>query len=345
MSSLSSFSLRPSRAAPEGSNRSIEKKRKLGSRSRIEDQIVEVAWCYFHDEMNQADIAERLGISRTTVVNCLAEARARDYVRVSLQPETFSYREVSEELKARFGLRNALVVPAVKDAPAENLGRVARAAADWLPTLLKPGDRLGVSWGETVFKISEAAERITIPDLEIVQMVGSRATPLGFAAETCSANLALRFGANCVNLHAPLVVQRTELANLLREEPVIVEQLEAIRNCNKTLFAAGSCTLESHVVRNGVVSPDELANYLAKGAKAVICGRFIDADGNPIPGEIDDRMIGVTLDAMLGKELGLLASSGPDKVEPIQAAIRAGFASHLVTCSETAEALLSSVRG
>lgn len=315
--------------------------RKRASRSRIENQIVEVAWCYFHKDMNQAEIAQRLGISRTTVVNYLAEARARDYVRVSLRPAAFSEREISEELKVRFGLRDALVVPAVENAPSENLGRVARAAADWLPTLLQPGDRLGVSWGETVFKISEAAERITIPDLEIVQMVGSRATPLGFAAETCSANLAQRFGAHCVNLHAPLIVQDAELARLLRQEPVIASQLDAIRNCNKTLFAAGSCTIESHVVQNGVVSSAELSDYLSKGAQAVVCGRFIDAEGRPIPGEIDDRMIGVTLDAMLGKELGLLASSGPDKVAPIQAAIKAGFASHLVTCSETAEALLN----
>ena len=319
-----------------------DSKRKSGAgRSRIEYQIIEVAWCYFHEAMNQAEIAQRLGISRTTVVNHLAEARARNYVRVSLLPGTFSAREISEELKARFNLQDALVVPAVKNAPAESLGRVARAAADWLPTLLRPDDRLGVSWGETVFMISEAAEQITIPDLEIVQMVGSRATPLGFAAETCSANLAQRFGANCVNLHAPLIVQKPELARLLQEEPVIAAQLEAIRHCNKTLFAAGSCTLESHVVRNGVVSPAELADYLAQGAQAVICGRFIDAEGRPIPGEIDDRMIGVTLDAMLGKELGLLASSGPCKVAPIQAAIKAGFASHLVTCSDTAEALLA----
>lgn len=309
-------------------------------RSRIEDQIIEAAWCYFHDDMSQADIAGRLGISRTTVVNYLAEARARGYVRTSLRPVAFSEREIAEALKTKFGLKDALVVPAVASSPVDTLARVARATADWLPTLLRPGDRLGVSWGETVFRISEATERITIPDLEIVQMVGSRATPLGFAAETCSANLAQRFGANCVNLHAPLVVQNPELARLLRREPVIAAQLEAVRSCNKTIFAAGSCTADSHVVRNGVVSPAVLQDYLKKGASAVVCGRFIDAEGRPIPGEIDDRMIGVTLDAMLGKELGLLASSGPDRVDPIRAAIKAGFASHLATCSETAEALL-----
>lgn len=310
------------------------------TRSRIEDQIIEVAWHYYHDEMSQAEIAERLDISRSTVVNYLAEARRRDYVRVSLRPTTFSEREIAEELKSRYGLKDALVVPAVKNSASETLGRVARATADWLPTLLKPGDRLGVSWGETVFRVSVAAERLTLPDLEIVQMVGSRATPLGFAAETCSANLAQRFGATCISLHAPLVVQSSKLARMLKEEPVIAAQLDAVRNCNKTLFAAGSCTVNSHVVQSGVVTAEELADYLAKGAKAVVCSRFIDGEGRPIPGEIDDRMIGVTLDAMLGKEMSLLVSAGKDRVEPIQAAIEAGFASHIVTCSQTAWALL-----
>ncbi|MCY6383598.1 sugar-binding transcriptional regulator [Hoeflea prorocentri] len=309
-------------------------------RSRIEDQILEVAWYYFHQDLNQAEIAEKLNISRSTVVNYLAEARARDYVRVSLRPNVFTEREIAEALKSRFGLRDALVVPAVADDAAQSLTRVARATADWLPSLLSPGDRLGVSWGETVFKISVAAERIDMPDLQIVQLVGSRATPLGFAAEACSSNLAERFGALCINLHAPLIVQNPELASLLKQEPVIAEQFTAIKNCNKTLFAAGSCDAESHVVQNGLVSDETLSNYLKKGAKAVVCGRFIDGNGRPIPGEIDDRIIGATLDTMLGKELGLLASAGPDKVEPMRAAIKGGFATHVATCSQTAEALL-----
>lgn len=309
-------------------------------RSRIEDQILEVAWYYFHQDLNQADIAEKLNISRSTVVNYLAEARARDYVRVSLRPNVFTQREIAEALKSGFDLKDALVVPAVADDTAQSLARVARATADWLPLLLASGDRLGVSWGETVYKISTSAERLDMPELQIVQLVGSRATPLGFAAEACSSNLAERFGAHCINLHAPLIVQNPKLARLLKQEPVIAEQFDAIENCNKTLFAAGSCTVESHVVKNGVVSEEALSDYLKKGARAVICGRFIDGDGRPIPGEIDDRIIGASLDTMLGKEMGLLVSAGPDKVAPMRAAIRGGFATHVATCSQTAEALL-----
>ncbi|WP_099825437.1 sugar-binding transcriptional regulator [Oceaniglobus indicus] len=310
------------------------------SRARIEGQITEAAWLYYHDDLNQNDIARRLGVSRATVANYLSEARRKGHVRVSLTPEAFGTHSLARDLVAHFGLTGALVVPPGAGDRADALRRTARACADWLPDLMAPGDRLGVSWGETVFLVSEAAERMSLPDLTIVQMVGSRATPLGFAAETCSANLARRFGAGCVNLHAPLIVGDADLAARLRAEPVIAEQLAAIATCNKTLFAAGSCTLNSHIVKNGVVTPDLLADYVARGAQAVLCGRFIDGDGIPIPGEMDDRMIGVELPTMPGKDMGLLVSSGPDKVAPIRAAIRGGFATHLVTCWATAEALL-----
>ncbi len=311
------------------------------AQSRTERQIIEAAWCYFHDDMSQASIANHLGLSRSTVVNYLAQARSNGFVRVSLHSDAFRHRKIAEDLKQKFDLTDVLVVPGIPHDAAASLMRVARVAADWLPELLVPGDRLGVSWGETVYHISTEVEAISIPDLDIVQLVGSRATPLGFAAETCSANLAARFSANCINLHAPLLLESSEMAAMLRREPVIAAQLDAIRTCNKVLFAAGSISKDSHVVKSGVVSQQALESYRAKGAAAVICARFIDHDGNPIPGEIDDRIMGITIAEMHGKDMGLLAAAGADKTEPARAAIRGGFTTHLVTCSEIAAGLLA----
>ncbi|MCB1386631.1 MAG: sugar-binding transcriptional regulator [Nitratireductor sp.] len=308
-------------------------------RQQIEDQIIEAAWAYYHDDLNQSEIAEKLGLSRATVVNYLSEARRREYIRISLNPDVFRERQISNELKEKFGLRECLVVPAGETAD-RTLSRVARAASDWLPTLLVPGDSLGVSWGETIFKVSQYAEPRTIPDLEIVQLVGSMTTPLGFAAETCSANLAQKFGANCINLHAPLLLEQAGLAEMLRAEPVIARQLDAVRNCNKVLFAAGSCNPDSHVVRCGLVSLDLLEAYKAKGARAVICGRFIDAEGNAIIGKMDSRMIGADIAQMKGKDTAILVSAGLDRVDPIMATIKAGITTHFVTCSATARAML-----
>ncbi|MEO0830651.1 MAG: sugar-binding transcriptional regulator [Pseudomonadota bacterium] len=307
--------------------------------THTQDLIERAAWAYYHDGVKQSEIASQLQVSRASVVNYLAEARARGYVRVTMHPEVFSEHRLSAELADALGLRSVLVVPDASN-PHRSLKRVAKAVADWLPGLLGSEDSLGVSWGQTIFEVADAASLAPIPGLTVVQLVGSLATPLGFAAETCSANLARQFRANCINLHAPLVLSTPSLAQQLAQEPVIAEQLVAVRSCNKTLFAAGSCGEDSHVVASGIVNRDQLREFLRKGATAVICGRFIDADGVPITSEMDDRMIGVSLPDMQNKDLGLLVASGPDRAGPARAAIKGGYVTHLATCTKTARELL-----
>ncbi|WP_298812909.1 sugar-binding transcriptional regulator [uncultured Roseibium sp.] len=305
-----------------------------------EDAIVEVTWCYYQDGMNQNEIAERLGISRATVVNYLAEARKRDYVRISLDTDVFRNQDLARRLVDRFGLRDAVVIPSSPDGAEKSLERVTRVVADWLPGLLEPGDRLGVAWGETVYRVAEAAPRISMENLTVVQLVGSRPAALGFAAETCSATLARRYGAHCVNLHVPLVLSSKDLVERLRQEPVIEAQLRAVANCNKTIFACGTCGDDSHVVHTGLLDRADIDACAAQGAIGVICGRLIDHNGQGLNRDIEDRMIAVTLDQMRNKDMGLLVGSGPDRAEPMLAAIRGGYATHIATCSSTAADLL-----
>ncbi|WP_306142457.1 sugar-binding transcriptional regulator [Roseibium sp. MMSF_3412] len=324
------------------SSRSRPAEPRSGARTRTqEDAIVEVTWCYYQDGMNQNEIAERLGISRATVVNYLAEARKRDYVRISLDSDVFRNQELARRIVDRFGLRDAVVIPSSPDGPERSLDRVTRVVADWLPGLLEPGDRLGVAWGETVYRVAEAAPRIDLADLTIVQLVGSRPAALGFAAETCSATLARRYGAHCVNLHVPLVLSDKTLVERLKQEPVIEAQLQAVASCNKTIFACGTCGEDSHVVHTGLLEKADIDACAQKGAIGVICGRLIDRDGQGLNRDIEDRMIAVTLQQMRNKDMGLLVGSGPDRAAPMLAAIRGGYATHVATCSETAADLLS----
>lgn len=309
-------------------------------RPRSADLVIEAAWRYFHEGENQNEIADALGLSRGTVVNYLAEARAKQFVRVSLQPDVFREVQLARQVRDTFGLADAYVVPRHSEmTDREALKRVAQAAGDWLPGVLEPGDVLGVSWGETVYEVSLAVPN-TRRDVTVVQLVGSYPSPLGFAAETCSSNIAQRLEAHCINLNVPLLVSSAELADLLRAEPAIAAQLAAAKNCNKTLFAAGTCTVDSHVVKLGVVSPDQLESLCQQGAEAVIGGQFIDAEGRPIPMDVHRRMLSVELDQMKDKDMGILVSVGVDRAKSMVAAIRGRFVTHLITCSQTARALL-----
>jgi deoxyribonucleoside regulator len=323
-------------------NRPRQAEGKAVARARSQDEaIIEVTWCYYQDGMNQNEISERLGISRATVVNYLSEARRRDYVRITLDSNIFRNQELARRLTETFGLQDAIVVPSAPGGSDQSLDRITRVVADWLPSLLEPGDRLGVAWGETVYRVAEAAPRVTVEGLTVVQLVGSRPAALGFAAETCSATLARRYGAHCVNLHVPLLLSDRALVERLKQEPVIQMQLEAVANCNKTIFACGTCTEDSHVVHTGLLDRSDVDACAEKGAVGVICGRLIDYDGNGLEREIEDRMIAVTLDQMRNKDMGLLVGSGPDRAKPMLAAIRGGYATHVATCSETAAEMLN----
>lgn len=305
-----------------------------------ESVVIEAAWMYYHDGLNQTDIADRLGVSRATVVNYLQEAKERGFIRISLAPEAFTSHGKAQELRDKFGLDGAFVVPDGQGPEEQSLLRVARGAAEWLPSLIAPGDRLGVSWGRTVYEVAEAMDQNRTEDVTVSQLVGSMATPYGFTAEICSAHMAQRLGAKLINLHAPAVLSDPDLARRLRQEPIIKDQLDALSHCNKAIFAAGSSGHDSHIVSSGVASHSDLDWYIEQGAVGVLCGRFIDASGQSIPGDLDQRMIGVELDKLLGLDMGLLVSVGPEKVAPMRAAIAGGYVTHVVTNQATALALL-----
>jgi len=306
-----------------------------------ESIVIEAAWLYYHDGLNQTDIAAQLGVSRATVVNYLQEAKERGFIRISLAPKAFTTHRLAQEMREKFGLTAAYVVPDGAGSEENALLRVARGAAEWLPSLLAPGDRLGVSWGRTVFEVAEAMAQTQTEDITVSQLVGSMATPYGFTAEICSAHLAQRLGAKVINLHAPAVLSDPDLAARLRAEPIIRDQIESLSHCNKAIFAAGSVDHSSHIVSSGVASHSDLDWYIGQGASGVLCGRFIDTAGRSIPGELDDRMIGVELDKLIGLDMGLLVSVGTDKVRPMLAAIAGGYVTHVVTSEATAKGMLA----
>jgi DNA-binding transcriptional regulator LsrR (DeoR family) len=309
-----------------------------------DDIVVETAWLYYENGLNQTEIAAALDVSRATVVNYLQLARERGYVQVRLSHDAFTGHRLAMALRDAFGLACAFVVPDQGGAAMDTAARVVRGAADWLPSLLGPGDRLGVAWGKTIYDLSECLEPRPVADLTVLQLVGSMATPYGFSADVCSSNVAHKLGATCVNLHVPAILSEARIARMLRAETLIAAQFDAINSFNKTLFAVGSCDEDSHVVSSGVATRQDLAWYLGQGAVGVLCGRFIDRAGAHIEGPLDDRMMAVDLARMRQRDAGILVVAGPERITAAVAAIKGGYATHLVTSAGQAEGMLALVR-
>ncbi|MBP0615069.1 sugar-binding transcriptional regulator [Jiella mangrovi] len=302
----------------------------------VEDSILEAAWLYYVEECNQSEIAEQLSVSRATVVNYLQQAREQGYIELRVDAAVFNRQQLSNTLRERFGLAAALVVPGREP----SLRSVALAAARYCPDLIERGDILGISWGETIYEMAERMLPRPIADLTVVQMVGSMPSPYIFTSESCSTNVALKLSGRVVNLYAPAALSSPEAAAILREEPLIRQHFSLVDGIDKAIFAVGSMDAESHVVRSGIATIEDIAWYAERGAVGVLCGRFIDATGRHLEGPIDGRMIGVTPDKLSGLSAGVLVASGKDRAPAMRGAMSAGYVTHLVTDEPTAEAIL-----
>ena len=317
------------------------------SRSSVnESTLATIALLYYVEGLKQSEIAKRLDVSRATIVNYLKMAREQNIVDVRINGSSFAASNLSRKLKEHFGLEDVYIassVPASKPSTTKEVSAINQAVAQVgamaLHDILQPGDFLGVAWGETIFHLARLLPSGKVEDLSVCQLIGSMATPLMSAAEACTIRIAARFEAPCHTLHAPAILSSQQLASQLRAEPVIQSQLDRFRNLTRTVFSVGNCDDSTHIVQSSIASLDELQWYRSQGAVAVICGRFIDAKGNHIEGELDQRMIGIT-PAELQQCKGILVVGGLQKINAIKATLAGGYVSHLIIDKPTAHQLL-----
>lgn len=305
----------------------------------FDDDVVWAAWLYYADQLNQNDVAKVMNVSRATIVTLLQQARERGVVTIRLRTDLVARTSLARALARRFGLAEAMVIPS--RSAASLVDRLGEAAASLLGDQLRPGDVIGVAWGRTVL----AAARAIVPPepvsrLTVVQVAGSSTGSEDFSPELCTSLLSGRLGGRCVNLLAPALLSSADLRDRLMAEPMLVHQFELIRSVTRLLFGVGDLGCASTIRKSGFASAETVARYVAAGGVAAIVGRFIDADGQPVAGELDRRMIGLTLDELRAAPVRICVAGGVAKRDAIRAALAGGYATHFVTDVDTATRLV-----
>ena len=89
----------------------------------------------------------------------------------------------------------------------------------------------------------------------------------------------------------------------------------------------------------GTISDDDLGRLHEAGAVGEVLGQFLDRDGRPLDIDLNDRSIGLKLDDLRGKEVVAIAG-GTGKVAAIDAVLRAGVVTGLITDEVTAQSLV-----
>ncbi|MBB6486239.1 sugar-binding transcriptional regulator [Rhizobium lusitanum] len=307
---------------------------------RSNDQIIhKAAWLYYNHGMRQDEVAQRLEISRASIAMYLRRAREMGIVTITTSSELFSDDVLARELEDAIGLTAVWIVPEDRQAmdPAAEMPVVA---ASVFLELINKGDRIGVAWGRTVYHIADVMPFADLRGVTVVQLCGNLGAPYSYRPDQCTTEIARRLNAEGINLYAPLVLSSERLAEELRSEPVIREQLATIADCQLALYSVGGIEEDSHLVKCGALSAEEMHAMGDQGAAGVIAGQLIDHDGQWMDCAHNRRCMSADLASIRAIKKRMLVVQEDSKFDPLLAALKGGFASHLVVTASMARRLL-----
>lgn len=305
--------------------------------------LANVALLYYGEGLTQSDIAQRMKVSRATIVNMLREARERGIVDIRVDGRSLAASGLARELRDRFGLADVYVSrtgDGKAAEPAAELAQLARVAASAFCDIIEPGDRIGVEWSRTVHEMAQQLPRLAVEGVEVCQMVGSMVSTHLPASESCAILIANALSARCYTLHAPALVANAGLAAIFLSEPTIRAQLQRLSQLDMIVTSIGTLSPDTHLVAAGMATPQDLKAAEAAGARGIMCCRYVTADGEACRLPPDDRLIAVEIEMLQRARKRLLVVRGEDRAEAALAAIRGGLATHLCVDQALAEALL-----
>lgn len=304
-------------------------------------QLVKVAQLYHERGLRQAQIAEQLSISQSRVSRLLKEAVEVGVVRTAVVTPRGVHADLEQQLEERYGLREAVVAEVAEEEESQVIAALGAATAIYLETTLgRRHERIGISsWSSTLLATVEVMRPFSQPVAEqVVQVLGGIGDVSAQSHATrLTERMAKLTGARATFLAAPGLVTSAALRDGLFADESLRSVLTSYDRLTLVLTGIG-CLSPSPLLRvsgNAIKQPDE-SRLRKLGAVGDICLHFFDARGELVRSELDERIIGISADAIrrIGRRVGV--AGGARKYEAIRAALLGRWVDVLITDSTTA---------
>lgn len=307
-------------------------------RSDDSDFLTRVSWLYYVNDLTQQEVAARLGVSRFRVLRALRRAKELGFVRVEVATDRFGREFALEEaLAARFSLREAVVFNSAGIDVPEQVA--ARLAGSYLAHALEPGAVLAVGISATVGLVPPRLEGLSSLGCTVVSLTGAvavaeRETP-GNPVDLVPA-FARALGGSALRVLAPVIATTAEARAAITAEPDVAQQLEVARRADLAVIGVGHLGEDAFLRAQGVIGPEEVARLSRSGAVGDLVARYFRSDGSALGGDLDSRVVGVSLDDLRGIKRVVGVALGEPKYHAILGALRGGYLDVLVTDATTA---------
>lgn len=302
------------------------------------EQLVRVAWYYYRDNLTQAEIAQRLHVSRPTVARLLERSRQTGIVTIDINTTGVGGLELTNDLRSRYRLKDVVIVPQLGrsvSGEATNT-RIARAAAQYLKRYLVPGAVVGVGWGDTVLRTLLALPRQNLTGMTFATLTG------GIDAYTTKISGAANSGLSdyIKFVPSPLLASSPQIAQILRQEKAVTSVIDLAKTADATIIGIGGAIPNATILQNGVVTEAQLYDYQLKGAVGDILGEWYDQRGRLLAVDLQKVRVGIEIRELRAMKNVIGVAGGIDKLAAIRGALEGEYLDILVTTEDVARELV-----
>ncbi len=313
--------------------------------SSRDDLLATVSSLYYILNQSQSAIAQRLDISTSKVSRLIREAREKGIVEIRIKMPIPRDVALEQALVDYFGLKDAYVLQTSSDNSKQTRrNAIGQLAANYIERAVEnvpAGGTIGVAWGTGVHSAVVALQDETAYSIDVVPLIGGVGT-LAIDSPDLARVVAQKLGGRHYDLHAPMLVERPEVRDVLLSEPAVQAGLQRAKAVHIAITGIGTAVDEaSSFLRSGLLSAKDLASLRDEGIVGEICGHFYDIHGNFDSFDINQRIIGLSPNELRNISQVLVVANGIPKIKAIFGALAGRYVNVLFTDDITAKGVMA----
>lgn len=310
-------------------------------------QSVEVAKLYYIDDLDQKEIAEKLDISRPTVSRLLQYAKENQIVNIAIHNPYAKAIDLGDKLSGKYQT-DVVVVPDNYESLEDPLEAVTAYAANYLFSLVKDTNTIGIGWGKTINELSKQLVKLSKSEsyqapsgVNIVQLKGSVSlSHTATYAHQAINNFSGVFNTQPQYLPLPTIFDEVETKKIVESDRFMSRILTLGREADIAVFSAGTVRKNALLFQLDYLKDSEKES-LRKHAVGDIVSRFINKEGKIVNEELNNRTVGIQLEELKKIPHSILIASGTNKVNGVHATLTGGYCNHVIIDTLLAQNLLT----
>lgn len=307
-------------------------------------QLVEVAHLYYISDFRQENIASQMGISRSKVSRMLKEARARGLVEIRVRSSLITEPKLQERLQSALGLKECLVLAAPDSTDIAE--RVGALTGHYLQENITDKSIVGVGWSSAVYSAVGSDSLEKKKDITVAQLMGSVGDAvIELNGVYITTRLADALGASAHYIHAPMIVANAAVRDSLTHDPYIHKALDIARRADIMLAGIGAVNENIGQYRAGYLDDEDLKHIRERGAVGEVVGTYFSQEGDVVPLELNERIIGLDFEGLVNIPLRIGVSWGIQKAIANIGATQSGLVNVLITDENAAKEMLDVLEG